>query len=441
MSADPTLYQRPAELLQHLLRFDTTNPPGNEAPLLHFVRDMLHAAGFETLLLGKDAARPNLIARLKGRGDAPPLLLQGHVDVVTTANQVWQQPPFSGALVDGWVWGRGALDMKGGVTMLLCALLRAKMEGLVPPGDVILALMSDEEAGSDHGSKYLVENHAELFAGVRYALGEFGGFSLYVAGSKFYPIMVAERQGCPLQVTVRGPGGHGAQPMRGGAMAKTARVLAALDENLPPIRIVPVVRQMVEAMAAALPAEAAALFLKVLDPQHSDTVIDQLGNGGRMLRPLLRNTANATIIHGGSKLNVIPSEIVIQLDGRTLPGVQPEDFIAEIRAIIGDEPEIAPMRYTREPMPTPDLTHFATLAQILREADPQATPIPYVVSGGTDASVFARLGIQTYGFLPMNLPMSFNFGATVHGADERITVEALLFGVEAVYQAVQRLGA
>ncbi len=440
MTADPTIYQRPAELLQNLIRFNTTNPPGNETECIKYARDLLEAAGFEVQMPAKDAARANLVTRLNGRGDAPPLLLQGHVDVVTAENQTWQQPPFAGNLVDGWVWGRGALDMKGGVTMLICAMLRAKMEGFTPPGDVILALLADEEAGSDYGSTYLVKEHAHLFEGVRYAIGEFGGFSMYVAGGKFYPIMVAERQGCPLKVTVRGPGGHGAQPMQGGAMARLAKMLTSLDENLLPVHITPVVKQMVEAMASALPEQAASMFRQVIDPSQTDTVLDHLGNGGRTIRPLVRNTVNATIISGGTKINVIPSEIVVQLDGRLLPGYQPDDLVNEVRAIIGSEPEIEVVKFSPG-TPPPDMTHFDTLAQILREADPQGTAIPYVVSGGTDASVFSDLGIQTYGFLPMNLPMSFNFGATVHGADERIPVDALEFGVAAVYQAVQRLGA
>ncbi|MFN8371919.1 MAG: M20/M25/M40 family metallo-hydrolase [Anaerolineae bacterium] len=439
MTPDPTIYQRPAELLQNLIRFNTTNPPGNEAEILHYLRGLLEAAGYETQMPAKDPARPNLVARLKGRGEAPPLLLQGHVDVVTTEGQNWQQPPFAANLLDGWIWGRGALDMKGGVTMLVCAMLRAKIEGLTPPGDIILTLLSDEEAGSDYGAKYLVEQHAHLFDGIKYAIGEFGGFSSYIAGGKFYPIMVAERQGCPLKVTVRGPGGHGAQPMQGGAMSRLAKMLTALDQNLLPVHITPVVSQMVEAIASALPEQSASMFRQVLDTSQTDKVIDQLGNGGRMIRPILRNTVNATIIHGGSKINVIPSEIVVQMDGRLLPGFQPDDLVSEVRAIIGDEPEIEVVKFQPGP-PPPDMTHFNTLAGILREADPQGVAIPYVVSGVTDAAQFSRLGIQTYGFLPMNLPMSFNFAGTVHGADERIPVDALLFGVEAVYQAVQRLG-
>jgi acetylornithine deacetylase/succinyl-diaminopimelate desuccinylase-like protein len=184
------------ELLQNLIRFDTTNPPGNEAPCVNDIDGLLKAVGFETTILAKETGRPNLITRLTGSGQAPPLLLYGHVDVVTTANQRWQQPPFEGKEADGYIWGRGALDMKGGLTMMLAAIMRARAEGLKPAGDIILAVLSDEEAAGDCGAGYLVAEHADQFKGVRYAIGEFGGFPLYIGGRKFYSIQVAEKHFC-----------------------------------------------------------------------------------------------------------------------------------------------------------------------------------------------------------------------------------------------------
>src|ERR671917_1957852 len=198
-SEQAPLYERPAELLQRLIRFNTTNPPGNERECVEWIDELLREGGFETQILAKDPERPNLLARLKGRDQAPALLLYGHVDVVPVEGQSWRHPPFEGKNVDGLVWGRGALDMKGGVAMMLAAFLRAKAEGLAPPGDVLLLVLSDEESGGDYGAKYLVEEHARLFDGVRYALGEFGGFSLYVGRRRFYPIQVAEKQLCFLR--------------------------------------------------------------------------------------------------------------------------------------------------------------------------------------------------------------------------------------------------
>ena len=240
------IYQRPAELLQRLIRFDTTNPPGNEAECISFISDLLAGSGIKTTILARTPERPNLIARLSGQGNAPPLLLYGHVDVVTTENQKWQHPPFEGKIADGFIWGRGALDMKGGIAMMLAAFLRAKAEGLALPGDVVLAIVSDEEAFGDFGAKFLVENHADLFDGIRYAIGEFGGFSLYVGKKKFYPIMVAEKQRCWFKATVYGDGGHGSLPARGGAMAKLARLLQKLDKKRLPVHVTPVARLYIQ---------------------------------------------------------------------------------------------------------------------------------------------------------------------------------------------------
>ncbi len=438
-TTNQTIYKRPAELLQNLIRFDTTNPPGNEAECITYINGLLTEAGFETTLLAKSSNRPNLIARLQGRGTAPPLLLYGHVDVVTTANQKWTHPPFEGKIVDGCVWGRGALDMKGGVAMMLAALLRAKAEGLTPAGDVVLALVCDEEAGGDYGVKYLVEEHPEQFEGIRYALGEFGGFPLYVGPRKFYLIQVAEKQICFIKATVRGPGGHGSLPMRGGAMAKLARLLQRLDQHRLPVHITPVARQMVEAMASALPFPLGIVLRQLVNPILTDTVLNLLGEKGRMFEPLFHNTVNATMVHGGEKVNVIPSEITVALDGRLLPGYTPDDLIAELRPIIGDEVELELVRHDPGPA-EPDIGMFDLLAGILREADPNGIPMPLLLSGTTDARFFSRLGIQTYGYTPMNLPPEFNFAQLAHAADERIPVDAVDFGANAIYKVLQRYG-
>ena len=226
---ESTIYQRPAELLRRLIRFDTTNPPGNEAACVNYIAELCHSLGIETASYAKDPARPNLIARIAGQGKAAPLLLYGHVDVVSTANQDWMRGPFSGAIADDMIWGRGALDMKGGVAMMTAAFLRAKAEKLALPGDVILCILSDEEAGGELGAKYMVENHAELFAGVKYAIGEFGGFPVYIGGAKFFAIQVSEKSSCRNKVILRGPAGHGSVPRRSpdNATYKLAKALEA----------------------------------------------------------------------------------------------------------------------------------------------------------------------------------------------------------------------
>ncbi len=431
------IYQQPARLLQQLIRFNTTNPPGNEAACISYIRDLLAEVEVPTMLLARNPARPNLIARLPGQGRARPLLLEGHIDVVTTEHQVWQHPPFEGKEVDSYIWGRGALDMKGGVAMMLAAFLRAKAGGVALPGDVVLAMLCDEEAFSNDGAKYLVEQHPDVFQGIRYALGEFGGFSLYIGGRKFYPIGVAEKQVCWMKATVRGPAGHGSIPMRGGAMAKLGYLLHQLDVHRLPVHITPVARQMFETMSSTLPPSFSSVFSQLLDPVRTAQALDGLGTQGLLFDPLLHNTVNATIVRGGDKINVIPSEIVVELDGRLLPGYSPADMITELHPILGEEVELELLRYDPGPA-EPDMGLFETLADILREAEPDGIPIPFLLSGVSDARFFSRLGIQTYGFIPMQLPEAFNFVQTIHAADERIPVEALEFGTNAIYTALQR---
>jgi acetylornithine deacetylase/succinyl-diaminopimelate desuccinylase-like protein len=434
------IYERPAEILQNLIRFDTTNPPGNETDCIAYIDGLLRDAGCETTIVGKVPHRTNLVSRLKGRGEAPPLLLYGHVDVVTTAGQKWQHNPFGGEIIDGYVWGRGALDMKGCDAMMIAAFLRARAEGAELPSDVILCMLSDEEDTGEYGALYMVKQHPHLFDGVRYGLGEFGGFSMNMGGQRFYPIMVAERRVCTIEVTVRGPGGHGALRHTGTAMATLGRILTRLDQKRLPVRIIPVVRQMLEAIAGSVEGEYAAAIAGLLNPSHTDAVLDQMGERARSFDSLLHNSVNPTIISGGDKVNVIPSEIRLTLDGRVLPGVSTEEFLAEVAALLEEEVELTPVVDRNAVLLEPDMDGFDTLAAILKEADPEGIPIPYLINGATDGRIFAQLGIQTYGFTPMRLPEDFNFAATIHAADERIPVEAVSFGADAIYQAIQRIG-
>jgi acetylornithine deacetylase/succinyl-diaminopimelate desuccinylase-like protein len=434
-----SIYQRPVELLQRLISFDTTNPPGNEAECISFINGLLTEAGIETTLLAQTPQRPNLVARLSGQGNAPPLLLYGHVDVVTTENQNWQHPPFSGDIADGYIWGRGALDMKGGLAMMLAAFLRAKAENRPLPGDIVLAVLSDEETGGDFGAKYLIEHHADLFKDIRYAIGEFGGFSFYVGNRRFYTIMIAEKQACWLKATVRGPGGHGAMPVRGGAMAKLARLLHRLDKLRLPVHVTPIVGSMVKTITKNVGGITGFMLHQLLNPVLTDTILKLMGERGRVFAPLLRNTVSPTVLHGSSQLNVIPSEVSVELDGRLLPGYQFEDMETELRRIIGDDVELEVIRY--EPGSTEtDIGLFDTLADILREADPDGIAVPLLLSGVTDGRFFSKLGIQTYGFLPMQLPKDVNFAQTIHAADERIPVDAVEFGANAIYKVLQRFG-
>ena len=433
------LHQRPAELLQRLLRFDTTNPPGAERECAEWLRSVLGEAGLETTFVAAEPDRPSLVARLHGSGDAPPLMLQAHIDVVSTAGQQWTHPPFAGEVADGFIWGRGALDMKAGAAMFVAAALRAVATGMQPAGDVVLALLADEEAGGDAGAAHLVTQRPELLEGVRYSLGEFGGFTLDMAGRRFYPIQVAEKQVCWLKATVRGPGGHGALPMRGGTMARLGKLLRTLDRRRLPVHVTPVARSMIEQTAAEVPRPAGVLLRRLLDPRWTDRVLRLLGERGNVFDPLLHNTVNATIVRGGDKVNVVPSEVTLEFDGRLLPGFTGDDMVRELAELLGPHVDLEVARYVPGP-PEPDLALFDLLAGVLRDVDPSGIPVPLLLAAFTDARHFARLGIQHYGFTPMQLPAELRFTELIHAADERVPVEAIDFGTDAVYRVLERYG-
>ena len=424
------------DLARDLMRLDTTNPPGKEHLAVEVIERLLSTAGIESARYENAPGRPNLIARVRGRGEAPPLLLQGHVDVVTTAGQEWKHPPFGGEVVDGYLWGRGALDMKGGVAMMVTAAVRAAAAGGAP-GDLVLAVLADEEAGGIHGARWLVEKHADLFRDVRHAIGESGGVAQHLGGRRFYPIMVSEKRGCQMVATLRGAGGHGSIPAHGGAMAKLGEFLTKLDHARLPVHITPPVKGELEAMRDALDGDLRSQVEALLDPSTTDRALDELGPLKGHLDGALHNTVNATIVSGGVKVNVIPSEVRVQLDGRLLPGYGPDDMLRELRAVVGPDPQLEVV-LVGPAQPEVDLGQFELFAEVLRDADPGCVPIPYLVTGGTDARHFARLGILTYGFLPLNNPADFEAAGTIHAADERVPVSALEFGAECVYQALMR---
>jgi acetylornithine deacetylase/succinyl-diaminopimelate desuccinylase-like protein len=427
----------PAQLLQELIRFRTVNPPGNEAPCQDHLRALFEARGVPARLLCSSPGRPNLVVRVPGRGEAPPLLLQGHVDVVTVAGQRWARDPFGGELIDGWVWGRGALDMKGGLAMMVSALLRCLDQGRPPAGDVVLCCLADEEAGGVHGAQFLVQCHPGLFEGIRHGLGEGGGATLTVEGRRFYPIMVAEKRICRLRMVVRGPGGHASQTHRDGVTARLGRLLLALDRGRLPIRVTPPAAEYVRGIALAVSEPARSRLLALLDPVRGEGAMDEMGPEALRFDPILRNTVNATIVRAGEKVNVIPSEATIELDGRMVPGCECEQFLDELRQLVGPEPEIEVVSLGPPPLESERGPFYDLLGQVLRELEPAAIPVPLLMAGATDQRHFARLGIQGYGYLPLQLPAGFG-QETVHAADERVPVAALDFGAEALFRVLQR---
>jgi acetylornithine deacetylase/succinyl-diaminopimelate desuccinylase-like protein len=423
------------ELLQALIRFDTSNPPGNERACIEFAGGLLERAEIPHRYMAVEADRPNLVARVEGRGDAPPLLLYGHVDVVSADAREWRHPPFGGDLVDGEVWGRGALDMKGGVAMLLSALMRVSSSETPAAGDVILALTSDEEAGSHTGMKFLVEEHADLFSGVRHALSEFGGYTLWQSGRRFVPIQVAEKQRCLIRATMRGPGGHASSMVRGTASEKLGWLLSRIASRGLPVHVTPVARLMLESMARELPRHEQLALRGLLRPRAGKPLLRLLGASGETLAPILCNTATPTGVGGGTSSNVIPTELSLDLDGRVLPGLTTSDLLAELESLADGRATFELVSEEPAAAPEPDLSLMPLLADVMAQRDPGCVPIPMLNPGYTDARYISRLGIQTYGFLPMRLPPEIGT-SLVHAANERIPADTLEFGTNCLLDAI-----
>jgi acetylornithine deacetylase/succinyl-diaminopimelate desuccinylase-like protein len=420
----------PGELAQRLIRFETVAPDGRERELVAWLAPLLEEAGLEVTVLAKDPAKPNIVARLKGRGEAPPLLLHGHVDVVPVTGQKWSVDPFAGEIRDGVLWGRGALDMKGGVAMLLAAVLRTA-EGPPPAGDLILCVLSDEESGGAFGALFLAEEHGDLFTGVRHAIGEFGGFSFPLVGKRMYPIQVAEKQRAIVRLVAEGDAGHGALGGPGSAVTALAHSTRQIGKKGLPIHVTPVAAAMLDAMAEAVGAPADRLVRTLGNERIAGPALRALGERGAAIGPMLRNTATVTHLAAGDReaINVVPAEAEANLDCRVLPGFGPDDLLAELRPLLAPGVR-AEVELFEAGDPAVDWSLYPQLAKLLAEADPTGTPVPMLLAGVTDGRHFARLGIQHHGFLPMQLPPELGFQSLLHAADERVPVAALDFGAD-----------
>jgi acetylornithine deacetylase/succinyl-diaminopimelate desuccinylase-like protein len=431
-------YPSVIEIARQLIMFRTVNPPGDELPAQDYLQALLEEAGFSVQRFEKIAGRPNLVTRLPGKGQRAPLLFYGHTDVVGVEGQNWAAPPFDGVEHEGMLYGRGALDMKAGVAMLVHTLLQAKAQKLRPAGDIILAIVVDEESGGQAGMQYLLQTHPEVFEGVRYAIGEFGGFPLYAFGHKFYRIGVSQKQYAHLRLRLQAPSGHGSLPARDTVMAKLGRALVQLDQASMPYHKTHLAERIIQAMRQVLPQEAREILAGLLDAERFEASLAAIGPGRERFESLFRDTANPTIARAGSKFNVIPAEALVEIDARILPGRTAEDIVVELRALLGDEVSIEMIASGPTTKPEVDYTLFDTLASILRELDPAGTPIPYLFNESPDGRLLEDQGIQNYGFLPMNLPPELDLPSVIHGENERVPVTAITFGANALYELLKR---
>jgi hypothetical protein len=437
-------------LLQALLRIRTINRgtgedgDGNERPAAEAIAEFLREGGVEPALLEPRKGRTSVIARVKGNGKKAPILLNAHLDVVEADASRWQHDPFGGEIHDGYLWGRGAIDMKHMAAMSAC-VLRAVREQIgegVLDRDVIFAGVADEEAGCDLGSLWLVDHHPERIR-AEYTLGEIGAFSMHLFGRTFYPIQTAEKGSAWLRMSTTGDPGHGSMPNPDSAVIRLAEAISKLGAARLPMHPTVAVRNFVQGLARELPSPQRQVLGRLTTPQVAGLILDYLIRDEaqrRTFSALLSNTVSPTVVRAGNKTNVIPGYAQVELDGRTLPGQTAASLIAELRAVVGDGPAIEILREAPPTETSAATPLFAHLASTLREHDPLGVPVPFIIPGFTDAKAYSKLGSKCYGFSPVKFDPThdLSFSRMFHGHDERVPVAGVGWGLRVLFEAVTR---
>ncbi len=444
--AEPSPLARDAqEMLTALLRMDTTNPPGAERQAADYLAGKLREVGLDPTMLEPEPGRANLVTRLRGTGKAPPLLLAAHLDVVEADPERWKHPPFSAAEAEGCLWGRGAVDMKNHAAMSAAILRKLARDGARLGRDVIFAAVADEEAGCDFGSRYLVEQHPELVR-AEYAIGEVGGFTMHLAGTAFYPIQVAEKGLCWVRAKFTGEPGHGSMPRADSAVIRLGEGIAALGRARMPVHPTKYVKDFLDAIAARQPAVARPLLKLLGRPELIARIVRLVPDLSiaRSMGALLTNTASPTVARAGNKTNVIPGEATLEIDGRLIPGQTDEDFLRELRAVLGDDVELEVMKSApptvTEPVESP---LFESIRRQINAREPDAVVVPYMIPGFTDGKYFSQLGARWYGFAPIKIEKGsgIRFADMFHGNDERIPIAGLHWGTEVLDAVVREISA
>jgi acetylornithine deacetylase/succinyl-diaminopimelate desuccinylase-like protein len=450
--------------LRDLIRIPSINPPPADAPdgetrVARYLADRLTALGLDPEFVEPTPGRGSVHARLLGDGTGgDPFLLLSHLDVVPAPPGRWTHDPFAAVVDDGYVYGRGAVDMKGMIALELAVVERlvdaARAAGLDPardpiPGlrrDVLFTCTADEEAGSRDGARWLAEQRPDWLRAAG-AVNECGGVSVTVAGRRLYPIQVAEKGFAPYRIAVAGTWGHGSMPRADNAAVLAARIIERLAVP-PPIRITPVMTRFLDAAAAALPGETGTVLRRIAagetDAVAADAAIDTVCDPmyARALRALIRDTLSPDVVTAGVKYNVIPGDAVIEVDCRVLPGTTQEAMRAEVERRIGPDLigacEITLIAWG-EPVESPaEGPLWDTLVTTLLDHDPEAIPLPVMAPFATDAKATSLVGTPTYGFSPLRLDPDERFLERFHGVDERVGLEALRFGLPVLYDVVRR---
>jgi acetylornithine deacetylase/succinyl-diaminopimelate desuccinylase-like protein len=422
----PEAQDEVVEICRDLIRFESVNDGTGrgkgERQAAEYVAGQLAEVGLEPQLFESAPGRASVVARIAGEDSSrDALLVHGHLDVVPAEPKAWTYDPFAAEIADGCVWGRGAVDMLDMDAMVLAVVRDRLRTGRRPPRDVVLAFVADEEAGGTYGASWLVDHQPQLFEGCTEGISEVGGFSLSVNDDvRLYMIETAEKGMGWIRLTAEGTAGHGSMLSSDNAVTELCEAVARLGRHRFPVHLTKTVKRFLAEVSDAYGVE--------LDPDDLGQVYSVLGPMARIVGATLRNTANPTMLDAGYKHNVIPARAHAMVDGRFLPGFEKE-FERELDEVLGP-------RITRE------YTHYDialetefegalvnAMVAALKAEDPGARPVPYALSGGTDAKSFSRLGIRGFGFAPLRLPADLDFSGMFHGVDERVPLDALRFGV------------
>ena len=410
------------DICRDLIRIDTTNfgdgsGPGERKAAEH-VAALLSEVGIEPEIHESEPGRASVLARWGGT-TGEPLLLHGHLDVVPADADDWKVHPFSGEIQDGYVWGRGAVDMKDFDAMLLSVVRARQRAGAVPERPMVLCFTADEEAGGHKGAEYLVKEHSDLLADCTEAIGEVGGWSATIRGRRVYLIEAAEKGMAWMRLTAKGNAGHGSMVHPDNAVTELAAAVARIGRHEWPVRLTPSMQVLLSAVGEIAGVEAT--------PENAESLVDEFGSAARMLGAVIRHSTNPTMLQAGYKVNVVPGEATAHVDGRFLPGYE-DEFFDTLAGLVGENVSVdwVSKQHALETTFDGDLVDAITAS--LLEEDPEAKVAPYLMSGGTDAKHWRKLGIRSFGFAPLRLPAELDFTALFHGVDERVPVDALEFG-------------
>ena len=449
----PTLFKEiegeVTELLSQLIRINTTNPPGNEIAAAKYLASNLEKDGFKCELYESSPGRGSVVARLKGTGEGkiPNLLLLSHLDVVAANPAEWSLPPFSGKVKDGFVWGRGALDMKGMTAIEAMVLKLLKRNHGKLEGDVILAATADEEEGGEAGAGWLVKNHPEKVE-ADYVINEGGGMAMPLNGKNLYTVQTAEKGMLWFKIRAKGTPGHGSIPgAADNALLRMNKVIDKLNTYNPQMVVLPTFKQLLSEMAKENKSVEQVLTALITNPTMGDQVLDKMAHEDKTLaeelRAQLRTTLTPTMIQGGVKENVIPSECETVFDCRMLPGQTPEETMNEIKGLlkdIGMDKLSFEIIQANAPSESPvDTPLYNLIVETTKAYEPNCRVAPILLTGGTDSRFFRKIGSMCYGFQPVRPDLPYDeMLKSIHGIDERISIDNLVFGTSLLYSIVEK---